>query len=228
MELLLVPFTGPVIPATILVSLVVGWSLLSIFGAMSADGWLDTDLLDLDGGVEGQVTAGLIPSVIRAGVGGWGLSVARWLNMSAVPIVVWGAVFAVAWWAISGFLWIAVDQFLFAPNWWWSTILAIKNLILALLLTKLLVMPLRTNFKQPPATPRSLIGRECTISSSEATPEFGLVRFQTGGAPLQLNVRTDGACLPRGTAVWITHYDAQRRVYIVSPTSTRTIDSANP
>lgn len=66
---------------------------------------------------------------------------------------------------------------------------------------------------------QSLIGKECQISSSVASIDFGQVKFKTEGSPLLLNVRTDGPSLAQGTHVWITHYDPKRRVYIVSPTT---------
>jgi len=67
---------------------------------------------------------------------------------------------------------------------------------------------------------KSLIGQEAEISSYDASPENGQVKFKTNGAPLLLNVRTDGPHLAKGTRVWITHYDSTKRLYIVSPTTT--------
>jgi hypothetical protein len=74
-------------------------------------------------------------------------------------------------------------------------------------------------FTSEKLTSKSLIGQECEISSHEASPEFGQVKFKTDGSPLLLNVRTDGPHLAKGERVWITHYDPARRVYIVSPTT---------
>ncbi|MCC6508489.1 MAG: hypothetical protein IT423_05240, partial [Pirellulaceae bacterium] len=86
-------------------------------------------------------------------------------------------------------------------------------------LTKLVTRPFRGWYVTEDLSTQSLIGQECEICSSEATPEYGQVRFKTDGAPLLLNVRTDGSYLAKGARVWITHYDATRRAYIVSPTS---------
>jgi len=231
LELLEIPFTGPVLPATLLVSLVVVWSLLSTLGAISTDEPTGFGS-DWGGGAEGD-PADVGSAGLDAAEGlskGYSESVSilalRWLNLGGVPILIWGAIFSVSWWFVSGFLWIAIDQFWFPPNWLWSIILATKNLILAGLLTKLITQPLKRSLTPDRVTTQSLIGRECVISSSEATPDFGLVKFKTSGAPLLLNVRTDGPHLVKGTPVWITHYDSGRRVFIVSPTSTRATDGA--
>lgn len=231
LELLEIPFTGPVLPATMLVSLVVVWSLLTTLGAISMDepGGFGGDWggnAELDPGDTASASLNGAEGLAKGYFESLSILALRWLNLGGVPILIWGAIFAVCWWFISGFLWIAIDQFWFPPNWLWSSILAVKNLILAALLTKLITQPLKRGLTPERITTQSLIGRECVISSTEATPDFGLVKFQTSGAPLLLNVRTDGPHLVKGTPVWITHYDHSRRVFIVSPTSTRATDGA--
>lgn len=248
MELLEIPFTGPVLPATIAVGIALLWSLLTTLGAANADGWsgfgATTDLdagmdlggeassasMDAGGGETllnqwGSAAAAGAQDASRNWFVGNSIAALRWLNLGGVPLMIWAAVLAVAWWFVSGVLWIAMDRAIFEPNLLWSSLLAVKNLILAALLTKLVTAPLKRSLTPSRITSRSLIGRECVISSTEATPDFGLVKFKTGGAPLLLNVRTDGPRLPRGTPVWIVHYDPQRRVYLVSPTSTRQVDT---
>ena len=146
----------------------------------------------------------------------------RWLNLRTVPLVIWMGVLAVAWWFVSASLWSLIDTRFFdtSPGWIFSTLLAARNLAVAIPLTGVMTRPMTAWFATEQIDSRSLIGRECTISSSQATPEFGQVKFKTDGSPLLLNVRTDGPHLAQGTRVWITHYDAKRRVYIVSPTTT--------
>jgi hypothetical protein len=153
---------------------------------------------------------------------GASLLVLRWLNVKDIPLVLWLGSFAVIWWFLSASLWTAIDaRFLsVSPGWLWSSLLVVRNLGLAIPLTKLVTQPMKGWFKMERLDAQSLIGKECQISSSEATPEFGQVKFKTRGAPLLLNIRTDGPHLPKGTNVWITHYDTKRRVYIVSPTTT--------
>lgn len=244
MELITAIFSGPVLPATLFLGILLIWSLLALLGAIDFDvtgtgadiggdvGGADFSasadgVSQLGGAGTGGVTtgsaaggAGLEPSA-AAGTASIGLVASRWLNLNSVPLAIWTACFGVLWWFTSAMLWVIVDQYFFSPlGWLWSSVLVFRNVLVAATATKLLTNPIRPWFVQERITATSLIGRECSISSSEATPSFGLVKLPTDGSPLLLNVRTDGEHLVQGTRVWITHYDAKRRVYIVSPTGT--------
>lgn len=203
-------FTGPILPASLLLGLMLCWSLLAMLGA------LDIDLpgTDFDPDVDVDMDSGGASDTL-------GFLALRWLNISEVPLVLWLGVFSVIWWFFAASLWSMVDSRFLAesPGWIWSTVLTVRNLLIAVLLTKWATQPMKAWFIHERHSSQSLIGKECYISSSEATPEFGQVKFQTDGAPLLLNVRTDGVHLAQGAHVWITHYDAKRRVYIVSPTT---------
>jgi len=216
MELITSIFVGPVLPATFLLGFLLAWSLLAILGTVDLDipGFGVQVDSDLDPGID------LDPSAVTAPAG-LGLFASRWLNIGSVPLVLWLGTFGVLWWFTSAMLWILVDQHFFSPpDWLWSTLLVAKNLAIAIPLTKLVTGPMRGWFVVERLTSNSIVGKECTISSLEANADFGQVKFKTDGAPLLLNVRTDGQHLVQGARVWITHYDAKRRVYIVSPTGT--------
>jgi hypothetical protein len=221
MELITTIFTGPVLPASLFLGILLVWSLLAMLGT------IDFDIPGTGTGIDGGPAGGGsdLGSSAANGTAGLGLLASRWLNLNSIPLVIWMCVFAVGWWVISAMLWVLIDQRLFSPpGWFWSTLLVIRNLLIAATLTKLCTNPMRGWFIHETITSSSLVGRECSITSSEATPDFGQVKLKTDGAPLLLNVRTDGEHLAQGTRVWITHYDEKRRVYIVSPTGT---DSPN-
>lgn len=215
MEIINSFFAGPVLPATLFLGLLVLWSLLALVGTVDLDvpgGDLDLDV-DLDVDFD-SLTSG--PS------DGLAILMMKWLNLKDVPLVLWMGVLAVVWWFFSALLWQVVDaKFFTETGWFWSTLLIARNLAIAVPLTKLVTQPMRGWFITEKLDAHTLIGKECQISSSEATPDFGQVKFKTEGAPLLLNVRTDGGHLAQGTHVWITHYDSRRRVYIVSPTTAR-------
>lgn len=199
--------TMPVLPATVLLGLAVAWSLLSILGGTLFHG----HHLHVDGHVDGD------PADLFSNFGSFTL---RWLNVSEMPLMLWISIFALLWWSVSVIGLMAIDQPLFGkPGTWLATLYLIRNLLIAGWLTKIVTRPFRGWYLTESITSQSLVGQECEICSYEATPEYGQVRFKTDGAPLLLNVRTDGPELPKGTRVWITHYDAARRAYIVSPTS---------
>ena len=221
MELITTILTGPVLPATIFLGILLVWSLLAMLGTVDFD--IPGTNISLDGDVTGGEMSGgtdVDPSV-AAGTAGLGLAASRWLNLNSIPVVIWTALFGVAWWFISAMLWVLLDQKFFSPpGWLWSSLLVVRNVAIAAPLTKLLTNPMRPWFISEKITAYSLIGKECVITRSEATPDFGQVKLKTDGAPLLLNVRTDGEHLAQGARVWITHYDEKRRVYMVSPTGT--------
>jgi Protein of unknown function (DUF1449) len=226
MELWNIAISAPVLPATLLMCLMLGWAVLILMGSVDLHHSIHLPDADVDLPVDGAIphSGNGASEVLTSGKTGFSILALRWLNLSGVPIIVWACVFTIIWWTFSALAWVTVDSKLFEdPGNFWSTVLVIRNLIVALFLTKVVTNPLKRafNFEASVNAPQSLIGKECEISSSEATPDFGLVKFPTGGAPLLLNVRTDGVHLPKGTPVWITHYDEKRRVYIVSPTTTK-------
>lgn len=194
----------PVLPASFLLAMLIVWSILSIFVGV---GLHDHDLsLDHDADI-GDALSGL------------GMVTLRWLNLSDMPVMIWLCIFAMLWWTTSITLWKSFDSMFFThPGIGWSSLLIARNLAIALPLTKLATRPLRGWHVSEDLSSESLVGQECEICSAEATPEYGQVRFKTDGAPLLLNVRTDGPYLAKGAKVWITHFDAKNRTYIVSPT----------
>ncbi len=199
--------TMPVLPATVLLALVVVWSLFSIVGGTLLHG----HHVHVEGDLHGD-TPDFFTSM--------GSVALRWLNLSEMPVMIWLSIFALLWWSVSVIGLMAFDLPIFGkPGPWLSILCLIRNILIALGLTKLVTRPFRGWYLSESIVSQSLVGQECEICSLEATSQYGQVRFKTDGAPLLLNVRTDGPDLPKGTRVWITHYDAARRAYIVSPTS---------
>lgn len=212
MELLNALFSGPVLPATFLFGLMVAWSLLAMLGTVD----LKVPGADLDLDIDVDMDSGGV-----SGTDGMSVLFLKWLNLRNIPIVLWLSAFAVLWWVVSAGLWLMVDSMFFeSPGWIWSAILAVKNILITLPLTKWVTSPMGKWFIIEHLSASDLVGKECEISSLEANADFGQAKFKTEGSPLLLNIRTDGEHLVKGTPVWITHYDAQNRIYIVTPTGT--------
>jgi len=214
-ELIQPLLASPVLPATILLLLVVSWSLFTIaigFG------------IDLQGHFPFRVHNpfhGLFHGLDDA-VGAVVLAPTKWLNLRSVPFMLWLGVFAIAWWSVSLIWWLSLDDW-FTPNPGSIVTLGLigRNIVCTLPLVKLATQPMQGWFSTTnQLQSKSLIGQEAEISSYDATPDNGQAKYRTGAAPLLLNVRTDGPHLPKGTRVWITHYDAKKHLYLVSPTTT--------
>lgn len=180
--------------------------------------------------LQGDPHAGLGHSIshfLGDTLGSFVLAPTKWLNLRSVPFLVWMGIFTIAWWTISVICWMSVDEWLIGnPGPTMTGLLIVRNLAFTLPLTKAITQPMIGWFADTGSLDsQSLIGGEAEICSYDATPENGQAKFKTGAAPLLLNVRTDGPHLIKGTRVWITHYDSNKRVYLVSATTT---DSKSP
>ena len=74
---------------------------------------------------------------------------------------------------------------------------------------------------------RSQAVRPETPALGEATATFGQAKYSTGGAPLLLNIRTDGVHLAKGDVAIIVAYDTERRIYTVTSASTSPAATSN-
>lgn len=227
-------FVGPVWPASILVCLLIVYTLLALIGLV--DFGFDAPDVDLDFDPGVDVEPGLEVGDPGLDVGGGGDAIdgatqvnadlleglgaitVRWTNFGRVPIVLWGGIFSVAYWSISYFLWHTFDVEKYAPPALLSSLLlSIRNLVIATGITKAITQPMVGYFVDPPSyNQRTLLGATCEICTTEATPEFGQAKFRTNASPLLLNVRTDGSHIPKGTEVRIIGFDKEKRIYTVT------------
>jgi len=220
-------FVGPLWPASILVCLMVLYALAAVIGLV--DFGIDAPEVDLDTAIDVDVDIDTPepPDADGVPVGsdflqGLGAASMRWTNFGRVPVVIWGGLFALGFWTISYLLWHGFDAQRYQPTLSTSTLLTIRNVVLAVAVTKVFTQPLVRYFVAPPSYDQhTLIGATCEVCTSEATPEFGQARFRTNAAPLLLNIRSDGPHLRRGEEVRIVGFhDREKRIYKVAPLST--------
>lgn len=222
-------FVGPVWPASILVCLMVGYTLLALVGLIDL-GFDAPDLdldpgIDLDPGFDMDVSIDAPDLDVSGGahvdfdfLHGLGAGSIRATNFGRVPMVLWGGVFTVAFWSVSYGLWHVIDASWFSPPGWFSgSFLSIRNVVIAVAVTKGVTQPMLKHFVPPPKySHEKLLGATCEICTMEATGEFGQAKFRTNAAPLLLNVRTDGPHIPKGTEVRIIGFDRDKRIYKVT------------
>ncbi len=197
-ELIKLSFSGPFLPATVLLVLVLFYWLLVILGAS------DTDTFDFDLDFEPDTSFDQILSV-----GFWPL---KSLNLGQVPLMVWMSVFGLALWGLMIF----IDRntpMLTGEDVAW---VYVRNVGLALLVTKLLTNPLRGQFDVvEPRKASELIGQTCEVTTPEVTELSGQAIYKTEAAPLLLNVRSFGDCPVKGDAVEIIEFDPVKNIYFV-------------
>ncbi|XZE53750.1 hypothetical protein SH139x_005517 [Planctomycetaceae bacterium SH139] len=202
-QFLQICFTGPVWPASVLICLLLAYCVLIFMGL--ADG--DFEVADADG----DGIAGFADSA-----GSLGAASIRWLNLDTIPVFIWMSVFGFCWWLLSLLLWEGFDSDRYQPLLLTSVILASRNLVLSVTITKFLTLPMRGWFERSTAfRTDQIVGQICEIETGEATTEFGRARFKTDGAPLLLNIRTTGETLVKGQLAEIIDFDPTARVYTV-------------
>ncbi|MFN9416282.1 MAG: hypothetical protein ACK578_02120 [Pirellula sp.] len=227
-ELIQPIIAAPVLPATVMLAVLVCWSLFMVLlgSGLGAEGhWSFHFHNPLSSVLGGDTHSGMGHSIahfLGDTLGSFVLAPTKWLNMRSVPFLVWMGIFTIVWWTLSIAWWMALDEWLIVmPSRGMTILLIARNLACALPLTKMITQPMIGWFADNGSVDsKSLIGQEAEICSYEATPESGQAKYKTGASPLLLNVRTDVPRLEKGTRVWITHYDSAKRVYHVSPTTT--------
>lgn len=216
-------FVGPVWPASIVVCVLIVYTIFALIGLIDLGFDVpDVDLdpsIDLDVDVDMGVDLDVDGAHIDGGdlLHGLGAASVRWTNFGRVPVVIWGGIFAVAYWSVSYGLWHTFDSNRYEPTWLPSILLSVRNFVIATAIVKCVTQPLLKYFVDPPKyDQRHLMGATCEICTSEATPEFGQAKFRTNASPLLLNVRTDGPHIAKGTEVRIIGFDRDKRVYKVT------------
>ena len=215
LELLIDRMTvGPVLPATILVGLLVVYTMIAMVGLVDFDIGVpdldvDIDMPDLD------VDTHHFDLDLLQGIGG---SALRWVNLGRVPMIIWGGIFTVAFWSIAYTLWHHFDVDHYQPDFWTSSLLTARNVVLSVLVTKVLTGPLVKHFAPAPQyDTRRIVGSTCEVVSLEATPNYGQAKFRTHAAPLLLNIRTEGdQTFAKGDEVRIVAFDKSKRIYQVT------------
>jgi hypothetical protein len=204
-EYLEICFSGPVLPASVLLLMVTTYWLFAIIGVLGLD-FLDFDLdLNPDSHLDGGSALSL------------GLVGVRILNLGRVPLMIWVSIFSLSLWAFSMFL----DEPSHRDSWTMIGLILLRNVVVALVITKLLTQPLVRFFAQSePNRPETLIGRLCVVSTSEVTETFGQAKLETDGAPLLLNVRFKDGQLGKGDVAEIVDYDPHHNVYWIAKTNT--------
>lgn len=214
---------GPIWPASVMLALMIIYAGVAALGVGDFDTGLDVDVdVDLDLDVPdldvGDVDLGGGADLNHPGLlGSLGAMTVRWSNFGRIPIAIWGGVFTLALWGISYSLWHGFDEGKYLPTLIPSTLLTIRNAVLAVLITKPVTQPLVGKFdKEPGYDSKRIVGSTCEISSIEANPSYGQAKFRTNAAPLLLNVRTDGSTFPRGTEVRVIDFNPNTRIYTVT------------
>lgn len=210
-------FVGPMWPATILAMIVWAFVLISLLGFFTPDFGHSGPDVDVDADVDAGVDVD--PSVHAHGdvLGGFAAATMKAVHLDRVPLMVWLAVFSLLFWVITYWLWFEFDSRRYAPILSSSFLLAIRNGVIAVVLTRLMTSPLH-RLLVPPTHYHSetLVGGTAVVETSQVDEAFGRARYATNAAPLLIDIRTSGEPIQKGTIVKLLSFDAERNVYHVA------------
>jgi hypothetical protein len=195
-EFIEVCLSGPRLPATILLGIVVVYWVVALLGA------LDVELFDFDLDVGADADG----SIFHLGLVSF-----RWLNLGEVPVMIWMSVFTLSFWIIT----LQIDRDVTGLLWYQNLGIVARNVGLAILATKVITQPLRGKLTlKEPTRADELIGKRCVIQT-ESNEQGGQAQYKTDAAPLYLNVKTTGGTLEKGVQATIVDYDPATNVYFV-------------
>jgi hypothetical protein len=229
------------LPFTVLLAVVVLYWLmvgigvldLSLFGDLDADfhvdghfdahAHVDTDVGDhplIPGdpaGLHSGEAHGIHKEIAGGHNGSFLVQALSFLNVGQVPLTLVLSVFALCLWLGS----MIVNRYLTGGSVALATAALIPNFIVSVVATRYITLPFRPLFRAITWERNEhfvVIGQRCTITTSEATPEFGQAEIKTDGAPLLLNVRTlNGSRLTKGETAVVARVDHDRSLYFITP-----------
>ena len=200
------------LPATCLLLVCLFYWLMVVIGAIGVDAFD----IDFDADVSADVDVGDFDADGDFNANGGFSSVAEFMHLKEVPIVIVGSVFAVLFWTASLF-----GNHLLNPTHDRMIGLGLLsvNLPICLLLTRAIIAPLAEGFK-PQEVDRvreEMIGLIGRVTTSEVTPAFGQVSIKIDGPELTINARlaADSQPLRKGDAAKIMAYDYEKDTYTV-------------
>lgn len=197
-------FSWPTLPASILLLCV------SLYWALMMLGAVDLDVLDLDVDFDTDIDVDADISILQVG-----FVPIKWLNIGSVPTMLWISIFSLANWMVSR-AWSSPaphDVYQFGPD----TLAIFRDFGIAALITKAFTQPLRGRFDPvEPNRAEDLVGRICTVTTSEVTETFGEAELPTDAAPLRLKVRNTNEEINRGDAVLIVDFETEGNLFFVT------------
>ncbi|WP_163832377.1 OB-fold-containig protein [Spartinivicinus ruber] len=187
---------------TTLIGIVICYWLFALVGMMDID-ILDGDIdIDADGDIEG--------------IGGIsGLMVT--LGLTGVPITIVISLLALWGWLITYFASLFLLQLL--PFEWLKWIIGVVIIAisfgLSIILTAHCIRPIKPFFKSN-YEKITLVGRECTVSTSKVTEKFGQAICDLGSTELILNIRhKEPNTIKKGDKVTILEHNKDENTYLV-------------
>ena len=200
---------------TILLLLVLLYWIMVILGALDVS-FLDMDFdADFDADVDFDIDAD-----VDMDVGGGGIlrALLLFFYVGEVPVMIIVSLLALTMWVVS-----VTGNHYFNPA--GSLILGLPifaaTLFISALACKVIIMPMRkmfSVFEKDSNAPKKVIGRICTVVTTELKDNLGQAEVSTKGAPILLNVMAQQGCVfHKGDEAVVLEKDDKKGIYIIAP-----------
>jgi hypothetical protein len=148
--------------------------------------------------------------------------VLQFLNFGNVPTMIVASVMTLSLWTCS----MLGNYYFNEGSYLRALVLLVPNLLLTAVITKLATTPLKKLFNalnREYDEHKPVVGRTCTILTSEVTDKFGQAQIETSGAPIIIHVRTFGdATFTKGESALIVKEDNENNIFTVAKLSSTT------
>ncbi len=215
------------LPFTALMVMVTFYWILVALGALDfhSEPSLDVGHVDHDVHVDGGHDVHHSGDVSHGGGANIGAikSILQFLHFGDVPSMIIVSVMALSFWTFSM---LANHYFNADGSFLRTAILFVPNLLITAIVTKAATTPLKKLFNalnREFEEHKPVLGRTCTILTSEVTDRFGQAQVDTTGAPIIINVRTYGdATFSKGESALIIKEDKKNNIFTVAKLTTTT------
>ena len=194
---------------TVILGVMLVFWILAILGMLDIDlipTEIDEEIFAADADIDGEV-----PGFI---------GLLHTLGLTGVPFTIVLSIIALIGFTISYFIsdyFIRpLDSILF--QYLFGTLVLMGGIGLSIPLTARLIKPMKPLFvKHYAPSKKDYIGHRCTIKSSQVTDRFGIGSIETGGTPLQIDIRSfeNNSVFTKDMIVRIADYDADEDVFEV-------------
>lgn len=181
--------------------------LCLIYWLLAVVGTIDMDALDID--FDSDTDAG--------GSGGILVGFLKVVNATDVPLMLVLTLISLFKWMF-GVLWHGSATM--ASLWWGALLGLVLGLVVACVLTRVLMVPLKpmfSAFKRGEDDQEPVFGRECEVVSGELTDKYGRVEVpREKGSPAVVVCRLieGDVPVPKGAMVVLFDYDKEEKVYL--------------
>lgn len=190
--------------------------LMLLYWIMVVIGTLDIEFLDFDLDVEGDADVD-VDGVLDGAAGGFFDGFCAFFYIGTVPVTILVSMLIICMWFIS-----IIANGLMNPS--GSMVLgfpiAVGIVIVSPFVCKVVCMPLKKLFSSLKKTDtiRDVIGRICTVKTTEVSTKMGQAEVPSSGAPVLINVVSDGShVFHKGDEAVVLEKDNEKGVYVIAP-----------